>query len=64
MFPALADQWYEQVQAQRDWRDFQAQDFQRLRRDYGVDWVVLQRGSRVDFSCPYQNDVVMVCRIG
>jgi len=71
MFPALADSWYQQVEAQRGWKDFQAQDFERLRREYGVGWVVLQRGSGVlqrgspdGWSCPYQNDVVVVCRVG
>ena len=70
MFPALADNWYQQVQAQRGWKDFQAQDFGRLRHDYGVNWLVLQRGSVVlqrgmpeGWSCPYQNEVVTVCRI-
>ena len=47
MFPALADQWYRQVQAQRSWKNFQADDFQRLQRDYGVTWVVLQRGGAI-----------------
>ena len=71
MFPALADNWYQQVQALLGWKDFQAPDFERLRREYGVGWVVLQRGSWVlqrgssdGWSCPYQNDVVVVCRIG
>lgn len=70
MFPALADKWYQQVQAQRGWKNFQADDFQRLQRDYGVTWVVLQRGSTVlqrrspaGWSCPYQNDVVTVCKV-
>jgi hypothetical protein len=70
MFPVLSDQWNHQVQAQRGWKDFQAQDFERLRRDYGVGWVVLQRGSNVlqsgipaGWSCPYRNDVVTVCKI-
>jgi len=63
MFPALAGPWYQQVQAQRGWKDFQARDFERLRRDYGVSWVVLQRGSSTSLNCPYQNDVVMVCGI-
>jgi hypothetical protein len=70
MFPALADEWYQQVQAQRGWTNFQAQDFQRLRHDYGVTWFVLQRGDAIPqsrsisgLSCPYQNNVVMVCSL-
>ena len=70
MFPALADSWYQQVQALRGWKNFREQDFERLRREYGVSWVVIQRGSIVlqrgspaGWSCPYWNDVVMVCKI-
>ena len=70
MFPALADQWYRQVQAQRGWNAFRVQDFQHLKQEFGIGWVVLQRGSSVlqsgspvDWSCPYRNDVVMVCKI-
>jgi len=77
MFPALADQWGEQVQAQRGWKDFQAEDFQHLRQNYGVTWVVLQRestvlrsgspvpqrGSEESFDCRYQNGIVAVCRL-
>jgi hypothetical protein len=71
MFPALADDWYQQVQAQRGWKDFQVQDFSRLQREYGVNWLVLQRGSPVlqrgtpvGWDCRYQNHAAVVCRIG
>jgi len=63
MFPALARDWYEQDRAQRGWRTFQAPDFQRLRQDYGVTWVVLQRPGAPSLVCPFRNDVVMVCQI-
>jgi hypothetical protein len=62
MFPAMAPVWYEQVQAQRGWKSFQRADFQRLRRDYGVTWVVLQGAGGVPgLSCPYRNPAVAVC---
>ncbi len=63
MFPALAQDWYVQDQAQQGWQNFQAADFQRLHRDYGVTWVVLQQPRVSSLRCPYQNDVVMVCQI-
>ena len=70
MFPVLADPWYQQVQAQRGWNNFQMQDFERLHREYGVTWLVLQRGSYIlqsgsnaDLACPYRNDVVAVCKL-
>jgi len=63
MFPALARDWDEQVRAQQGWKNFQLSDFQRLRREYGVTWVVLQSPGVSGLACPYQNRVVTVCRI-
>jgi hypothetical protein len=63
MFPALARDWYEQVRAQQGWKDFQVADFRRLRQDYGVTWVVLQRPGVPGLTCPYQNQLVRVCRV-
>ncbi len=45
------------------WRQFGANDFRRLKRLYGVDWVVLERGHASSLPCPYANAVVLVCRI-
>jgi hypothetical protein len=63
MFPPLAEEWQRQVQAQNGWKDFQPQDFDRLQSTYGVNWVVVQAPGLEDMSCPYQNQVVAVCRL-
>ncbi|MFB3915107.1 MAG: hypothetical protein ACE14M_00135 [Terriglobales bacterium] len=63
MFPTLADKWQEQVSAQTGWKNFHLEDFQRLRRQYGVSWLVLQRPGIPGLACPYQNDAVVVCRV-
>ena len=63
MFPAMADEWWRQVQAQSGWSKFQLQDFQRLQRAYGVNWVVLQPPGVARLDCPYQNSTVKVCRL-
>jgi len=63
MFPAMADEWWRQVQAQSGWSKFQLQDFQRLQRAYGVNWVVLQAPAVAGLDCPYQNSAVRVCRL-
>jgi hypothetical protein len=62
MFPQLANDWWQQVQAQTPWKSFQAADFERLRKSYGVGWVVVQQPGVPGLSCPYQNGVVLVCR--
>jgi hypothetical protein len=63
MFPQLADSWRTQVRALDGWKNFTRQDFERLRRDYGVNWVVLETKNLPDLPCPYQNSAVLVCRL-
>jgi hypothetical protein len=64
MFPPLAQEWWEQFQAQKDWRNFSDADFRSLKAKYGVTWVVLQSAHRTVFDCPYRNESVKVCRVG
>jgi hypothetical protein len=65
MFPELpaADHWLEQLTDQRGWRHFHEDDFRRLERKYGVNWVVSPRPFPVSFGCPYENQTVRVCRL-
>lgn len=63
MFPALADRWWEQVQAQSPWKTLRAEDFARLRDKYGVSWVVVQQPGVAGLACPYENAAVRVCPI-
>ena len=63
MFPPLAVKWLEQVEDQRDWAKFQKEDFERLRRKYGVSWVVIEQPGRAGMECPYSNATVLVCRV-
>ena len=63
MFPNLAEEWREQMRAQRGWKKFQFVDFQRLRTRYGVDWVVLEQPGVAGLACPYGNWRVRVCAI-
>ena len=62
MFPPLADEWWEQFQAQKNWRRFTRADFLRLQEKYQVGWIVLQTPETLGLSCPYTN-AVTVCRI-
>ena len=63
MFPALADRWWEQVQAQSPWKSFHAEDFARLHDKYGVSWVVVQQPGIAGLPCPYENSAVRACRL-
>jgi hypothetical protein len=63
MFPPLAEDWWEQMQAVRDWKNFSAEDFARLKKKYGVSWVVVQQPNKTGLVCAYQNNTVSVCRV-
>lgn len=63
MFPPLAEKWLEQMQDVRNWKNFSAQDFARLKEKYGVSWVVVQQPGVTGLPCSYQNSAVMVCRL-
>lgn len=63
MFPALADIWRDQVRAQDSWTHFGVDDFQRLKREYGVNWIVWESVPPQGVQCPYSNLAVHVCRI-
>jgi len=61
--PRLAARWQAEVNAQSGWKNFQKADFQKLKREFGVDWVVLASPGVEGMNCPYRNDSVLVCRV-
>jgi len=63
MFPPLAEEWLHQVQAESGWNRFRPEDFARLQTTYGVTWVILLQPGVASMECPYENHVVMVCRL-
>ena len=62
MFPGLAEEWWTQVQAQTPWKNFQLQDFLRLRKSYGASWVVVQQPGPAGLNCVFENKEVRVCQ--
>ena len=62
-FPPLATAWLEQMEDQRNWKQFQKADFERLRQKYGVSWLVVEQPGRGGLDCPYENSAVKVCRL-
>ncbi|MDE3153535.1 MAG: hypothetical protein KGN76_00420 [Acidobacteriota bacterium] len=62
MFPQVSEEWAEQVDALKGWDHFTRDDFLRLRRQYGIDWIVTRRP--VDgLACPYETGGVWVCQV-
>jgi len=59
----LADDCLAQTQAASGWKRLGVADFERLKKTYGVTWVVLQQPVISGLTCPYQNRAVLVCRV-
>lgn len=64
MFPPLSTKWWEQLEDQKNWKQFQKKDFERLRQKYGVSWIVVEQPGPEGLACPYENAAVRVCRVG
>jgi hypothetical protein len=65
LFPAVAARWQKEVHARDGWPQFRKLEFMRLRADFGVDWVLLERSqpARAELECPYVNEAVAVCKL-
>jgi hypothetical protein len=62
MFPELAPEWARDQRDLSGWKRFEKADFERLHRQTGVTWVVLQRAVP-GLMCPYQKAGIWVCRL-
>ena len=66
--PPLAPRWLREVTALKGWRNFQPDDLEHLKNEFGVTWIVLSRADALysqpgALTCPYQDDAVKVCRL-
>jgi hypothetical protein len=65
--PGMAETWLEQVKAREGWKDFGAEDFRRLKKDFGVNWIVVENKGAANpaagLDCPHRNEAVSVCKI-
>jgi hypothetical protein len=61
--PALAETWERQVKAEQGWRHFQIADFERLKVEFGVDWVLIAYPEATGLDCRWHNGALAVCRI-
>jgi hypothetical protein len=69
--PGLAPRWLKEVTAEKDWRNFQPQDFQRLKNNFGVNWIVLSREDAMysrsenqpGITCLFANSQLRICRL-
>jgi hypothetical protein len=61
--PQLAARWDRELEAQKNWQSFQLADFQRLKRDFGVDWALVGSPFPAGLDCKWHNSSLTVCRI-
>ncbi len=61
--PALAPVWVRDVEARKGWKSFRLADFERLKAEFGVDWVVVSDPAPAGLDCRWHNGNLSVCRI-
>ena len=61
--PELGPAWERQVDATDGWQNFKLADFERLKRDLGVDWVIVAYPQPVRLDCKWHNLRLSVCEI-
>jgi hypothetical protein len=61
--PSLAPVWQEQQAALAGWSHFQRADFERLKAQFGVNWVLVSNPATDSLDCQWHNASIAVCRI-
>jgi hypothetical protein len=61
--PELGPAWERQVDATAGWQNFKLADFQRLKNDFGVNWVIVSLPQPAGLACEWHNASLAVCRI-
>ena len=61
--PELGPIWERQVAAQAGWLHFQLADFERLKSQFGVDWVLVNFPQPQGLDCQWHNAALAVCKI-
>lgn len=61
--PELSQDWEEQVDAAAGWASFELADFERLKREFDVGWVVVSYPQPKGLDCRWHNESVSVCSV-
>jgi hypothetical protein len=61
--PGLGPAWKQQLEAQEGWPHFQLADFERLKTEFGVDWVLVSYPQPAGLACRWHNGSLAVCQI-
>jgi hypothetical protein len=61
--PELGEVWARQVKAQEGWAHFQLGDFERLKVQFGVNWVLVSYPPPEGLACRWHNEALTVCQV-
>ena len=61
--PSLAPVWHEQQLALAGWPHFQLSDFERLKVQFGVNWVLVDSAQTAGLDCRWHDRSLSVCEI-
>ncbi len=59
--PELGPEWARQVTAEKGWAHFNLSDFERLKAQFGVNWVLVSYPQPAGLSCSWHNQSLAVC---
>jgi hypothetical protein len=59
----LGPAWEKQTTALEGWKNFKLSDFERLKRDFQVDWVLVDAAQSAGLDCRWHDGKIAVCRI-
>ncbi len=61
--PELGPVWARQVETQEGWRNFRLADFEQLKAEFGVNWVLVTYPQQGGLACRWHNQALAVCQI-
>ncbi len=63
LVPELGPEWVRQTKAEEGWPSFGLGDFERLKAEFGVDWVLVNYPEPDGLACHWHNQELSVCEI-
>lgn len=59
----LSRRWQRELHAETGWKHFQLTDFERLKKEFGVNWVLVSYPQPNGLGCPWHNALLAVCKV-
>jgi hypothetical protein len=63
LVPQLAPEWNREVEAEAGWNQFKLADFERLKQEFGVGWVLVSYPPPAGLDCRWRNEALSVCQV-